>query len=122
MPFIMDFRCPRCNIGLGVEHIPAGKPVQCPGCDAVFTPDDAQSKSAAGKGTVIDVQAEVLSPEPEGSRTEVESFYQKQAGTEGNGGIYYNRQFVFELREGCGCGGCGCLTLLLLLMLFLIGF
>jgi hypothetical protein len=103
-----------------VEHIPAGKPVQCPGCDAVFTPDDAQSSSAAGKGTIIDVQAEVLSPEPAESRTEVKSLYREQAGTEGNGGSYYNRQVVFE-RRGCGCGGCGCLTLLLLLMLLLFG-
>jgi len=116
----MDFRCPRCSTGISVKNAPAGKPVQCPGCDAVFTPDDAQSKSAAGKGTVIDVQAEVLSLEPEEFRTEVETLYREQAGTEGNGGIYYNRQFVFERREGCGCGGC--LTLLLLVMLLLFGF
>lgn len=118
----MDFRCPRCGISLEMERISDGTPVQCPGCDAVFTPESVQTSSAAGKGAVMDIKAEVLSPEPEESRTGVESLYREQAGTDGNSGIYYNRQFVFERREGCGCGGCGCLTLLLLLMLLLAGF
>jgi len=125
----MDFRCPKCGFALKTDNMDNTATLQCPACDALFFAGRNASEPASGQYEVIDVHAEVLSPETEAPHAEdalVETSETTRADNQQETprrykADYFNRSIVIERREGCGCGGCGCLTLLLLLLFLLFG-
>lgn len=131
----MQIICPRCQAVLRMEGVPAGAPVRCSACNALFSLPAGGYGAPGENGPVIDIHAEPVNGDEEPSagdhtgrdswEREVQGPYQQQAGD--SGGRPGTRYVVIEkrvrVREGSefGCCGCGCFLLLLFLILFFAG-
>ncbi len=80
-----------------------------------------------GQDDVIDVRAEVISPDGDAAdrdevlETRVDYGAAEYRSQNEEPPVYFARHFTVERREGCGCSGCGCLAVLFLLLYLMAG-
>ena len=129
----MQITCPRCQAALRMEGVPAGAPVRCSACNALFSLPAGGYGAAAEDGPVIDVHAEPVNGDAEPAaetgqdswEREVQGPFRQQAGYAGRspGTRYVVIEKRVRVREGSefGCCGCGCFLLLLFFILFFAG-
>lgn len=128
----MDIHCPNCHSVLYLQALPAGTPVECTACGAVFTVSGETGGGSPGGGMVIDVHAEPVHgsdpetetapgetyPHPDTAVSKTRRASGSRAGTEY---VFIEKRFSSGSGSDFGCCGCGCFLLLLFFILFVAG-